>query len=130
MCDDVKIKKENVLYKSAKLDVEFACYMVNVDGKGELETLLRVIKSQESVYADCLEAWKSCLEENGKTISKKDFTKFWINNYIKFDTCTKHESKQKDRKCNDEKAMKKDIWDFEHEALSGLKDFLKLINES
>lgn len=130
VCDDVKIEKENVLYKSAKLDVKFACYMVNVDGKGELETLLRVIKSRESVYADCLEAWKSCLAENGKSISKKDFDKFWINNYLRFDTCTKLQSKQKYRKCNNEEAMKKDIWDFEHEALSGLKDFLKLTNES
>ncbi len=40
-------------------DIQLACYFTNVDGKGELETVLKLIKSQDSTYADCLERWKT-----------------------------------------------------------------------
>jgi hypothetical protein len=62
---------------------EFACYFTNVDGQGELEMILKVIKSQDSTYADCLEDWRNCLPNQGKLIRDKDFDKFWISTYMK-----------------------------------------------
>ena len=72
----------------------------NVHGKGELETVLKAIKSQESIYADCLESWREYLEGKGKKINNKDFDKFWIANYVRFDTCSRNDKKQAGQKCN------------------------------
>ncbi|CAA6813620.1 MAG: Unknown protein [uncultured Aureispira sp.] len=38
--------------------VEIACHFMNVDGQGELETVLRAIKTKESPHADCLNTWR------------------------------------------------------------------------
>ena len=66
------------------------------------------------------------MEEKEEKVSDPIFTKFWVNNYLRFDTCTKEEQKQISEKCNFEKALEKDVWNFEHQALDSLKDFLKL----
>jgi len=115
------------------IEFQFACYFTNIDGSGELETLLRNIKTQDSTYADCLEAWKICLHECNKEISNKDFDKFWISNYIRFDTCLKKEKGQANRKCSISEVgfkyvmeNKTHIWDFTHPSLLELKNFLNL----
>lgn len=124
--DELIVDHINELKFSNNLEVEFAVYVTNVAGKGELETLLKSIKSKNSDYADCLEAWRSCLKTKSKSISNKDFDKFWINNYLRFDTCSNQEKKQANRKCSGEYAIKKDIWDLNHANLSDLKTFLQL----
>lgn len=111
--------------------VKFACYFTNVDQKGELETLLKIIKTKDSTYADCLESWRQCLENKGKQISQKDFDKFWLNNYIRYDTCSKTERKQAGKYCsminfNYIMENKKDIWNFDHLILDEVKMFLNL----
>ncbi|MEH2132772.1 MAG: DUF3226 domain-containing protein [Nostoc sp.] len=113
------------------LNIQLACYFTNLDGQGELETVLKSIKSQDSVHADCLKSWKNCLQQHGQKISVKDFNKFWVDMYIRFDTCSKSEKKQAERKCSmkgfDYVMMKEPaIWNFEHHALNDLKDFLRL----
>lgn len=114
--------------------IQVACYFVNVNGIGELETLLKVIKSQDSTYADCLSAWQVCLQHNGKSlVTSKDFDKFWISNYLRFDTCSNRDKKQAERKCSLTgfdyiMSNKRHIWDFEHPALDELKVFLKMFD--
>ena len=112
---------------SAKL----ACYFTNVEGKGELETLLKAIKARDSPYADCLDSWKTCIENLGNKINQKDFDKFWISNYIRYDTCSNQEQKQAGRKCSMSgfdyvMEHKKDIWDWDNPILDDLKEFFKL----
>ncbi len=124
ICSDVKLTQINEFVKSAELDVEIGCYIMNVDGSGELDTVLKAIKNKESIHADCLESWKECLEQKGKEITKKDFDKFWVSNYLRFDTCSKEEKKQADKKCKGEVAIKKDIWNFDSPVLGDLKSFL------
>jgi len=123
-----------------KFDISIACYLVNVDENGELETLLKAIKSKESPYADCLEVWRDCIEnrlkagtseEKEKIISKKEFDKFWLNNYIRFDTCSQKERKQAEKKCSIKQFKyvlenKRDIFDFDHPVLRNFKNFLTL----
>ena len=114
-------------------NVEIACYFTNVDGQGELETVLKRIKNKDSVYADCLEKWRLCLEQNGKKISEKDFDKFWISNYIRFDTCSNKEKGQAERKCSMQNfdyvlENKKSIFNFDDALLDDIKSFLKLFN--
>lgn len=115
-------------------NIQVACYFVNINGFGELETLLKAIKSQDSTYADCLSSWQSCIEKHHKQIvSQKEFDKFWISNYIRFDTCSKRDKQQAEKKCSmsgfDYVMTKKQyIWDFEHAALGELKEFLKMFD--
>ena len=105
-------------------EIEFLYYITNVEGFGELETVLKEIKKNDSIYADCLNAWQECLPED-KKIKKKDFDKFWVQIYQRYDCCSKKEAKQTDKKCNNEVSLKeKDIWNFEHEILNNLKEFL------
>ncbi|MBV5279564.1 MAG: hypothetical protein J0647_11215 [Campylobacteraceae bacterium] len=102
---------------------------MNVDGVGELDTVLKAIKTEDSTYADCLESWKTCLEEKGKSISLKDFDKFWVNNYIRYDTCSNQDKRQAGRKCNTEVGIKKDIWNFDNSILDDLKAFLLFLSK-
>lgn len=115
------------------LNVQLACYFTNLDGQGELETVLKAIKQKESIHADCLESWKNCLVNNGKTIKDKDFDKFWVNIYVRFDTCSNNDKKQAGRKCSMgafDYVMenKSEIWDLEHPTLESLNQFLGLFN--
>lgn len=108
------------------LTVELACYFTNVDGKGELETVLKAIKNQESVHADCLEEWRKCIQAKGKKLTDKEFDKFWVNIYQRFDCCSKQEKSQAARKCDPKASVKdKKIYDFDSPVLDGLKEFLK-----
>jgi len=114
-------------------ELKIACFLTHVDGKGELETVLKAIKTKESPYADCLSAWKKCLSECNKDISDKDFDKFWLNNYIRFDTCSSEERRQANRKCSISEfeyvmKNKKDVFNFEDTVLDDVKNFLKMFN--
>ncbi len=115
----------------AEFNIQLACYLTNVDGQGELETVLKVIKNRTSIYADCLESWKACLQSQHKTITIKEFDKFWVSMYLRFDTCSDDEKRQAERKCSMkgfEYVMKEKvtIWDFENSILDDLKHFLQL----
>jgi uncharacterized protein YqgV (UPF0045/DUF77 family) len=122
---------ELIRYEIEGVEVEIACFFTNIEGKGELETVLKVIKNQKSTYADCLQSWKDCLIKNGKSISDKEFDKFWVSNYVRFDTCSNKESKQAGNKCslqNFDYVLQKTppVFDWEHDALNELKGFLNL----
>jgi len=114
------------------ISVEFKIYIIQVNGKGELEDILKIISTKDSYFADCLEDWKKCLEEKNITIADKIFNKFWINNYIMYDSCNSSKHKgNKSKYCIFEYAIKeKDIWNFDHEILDELKEFLKELGEN
>lgn len=81
----------NTFYKiqiDADNSIEIACHFTNVDGKGELETLLKAIKTEDSPHADCLNVWKTCIETRGQSITQKEFDKMWMSNYLRLDTCS------------------------------------------
>ncbi len=110
---------------------EVACHFTNVDGKGELETVLKHIKTQDSTHADCLEKWRKYLNENNKEISDKEFDKFWISNYIRFDTCSNKDKWQSERKCSMKNfdyvlEHKPHIFNFDEPILNDLKIFVQL----
>jgi len=110
---------------------KLACYFTNVGGKGELETLLKAIKAIESPHADCLDSWKTCIESQGQEIDRKDFDKFWVSIYLRYDTCSNQEQTQAGKKCSMSgfdyvMEHKKDIWDWNNPALDDLKEFFRL----
>lgn len=106
--------------------IQFSIFIMNIDGKGELETLLKAIKSNDSIIADCLDAWQQCIPKE-KQLKAKDFDKQWIQIYQRYDCCNKKEKKQAERKCNNEISLKeKQIYNFDADIpeLNALKDFL------
>src|SRR4028118_1625383 len=112
-------------------NAKLACYFTNVGGKGELETLLKAIKARESPHADCLNSWKTCRESQGQEIDRKDFDKFWVSIYLRYDTCSNQEQTQAGKKCSMSgfdyvMEHKKDIWDWDNPALDDLKEFFTL----
>ena len=133
---DISISEANQLFDiiiDDNTSFQLACHFTNVDGKGELETVLKTIKTQESPFADCLHEWQRCLQANGKDISQKDFDKFWLSNYVRFDTCSRNDKKQSEGKCsiqNFDYVMenKSQIFDFDNNLLEDLKRFLALFN--
>jgi len=126
---DIQEKIDLVFGKDTK--VKFRIYIMNIKGVGELEDILKAIKVKDSPYSDCLYNWKECLESQNIEVSDKIFNKFWINNYIMYDTCISRKHKgQKSKYCIFEYAIKeKDIWDFDHKILNDLKKFLKELGE-
>jgi hypothetical protein len=49
--------------------LEIACFFVHIDGQGEMESVLKAIKCEDSTFADCLDTgWKQCLESKGVKI--------------------------------------------------------------
>ncbi len=106
------------------ISIPIGCHLLNIGGKGNLETVLKTIHNQDATQADCLESWRNCIEQKDKSIKDSDFDKFWVQIYMRYDQCTKKEQKQAGRKCNTEASMQKDIWDFEHDCLSDLRAFL------
>ena len=106
---DLEITEANTWYKSESLDAHFSCHILNVKGHGELETLLKTIKSQPSLYADCLETWRNCVATQNQKITDKEFDKFWVSIYQRYDCCSSKEQRQAGTKCNPEASFQKDI---------------------
>ncbi len=107
----------------------FSIYIMNIKGEGELETVLKEIKSKDSTIADCLESWQECLPTE-KKLKQKDFDKFWIQIYQRYDCCTKTEQKRAGEKCNNQKSFSKEIYNFENPILEDLKVFLRDLGEN
>jgi len=116
-----------------KIIIELACYFMNVEGIGELETVLKAIKVKESLYADCLQNWRDCLKSHNQEISDKFFDKHWLHYYIRYDTCSDEEQRLAGDYCDVRKLdyvfkNKPDIFNFDHEVLNELKAFLRMFN--
>lgn len=113
-------------------DVQFACHFVNLNGKGEIEDILKAIKKQNSPVADCVdEHLKECLKNKNEELRDKDLVKIWINHYQRYDTLAKE--KRNYTNTTWESVMQKrasDLFDFDIDLieLNGLKNFLNLMN--
>jgi hypothetical protein len=105
---------------------QLACYFTNLGGEGELDNILKEIATSDSSYAECLKGWIACLENQEITFKPKDLLKEWVRVYARYDTCKGRERNQADRKCSLKAALQKPIWNFDHDCLNQLKDFLKL----
>ena len=127
---DSDLDNINKFVKDEESEVEFSCYITNIEGNGELETLLRELADEKSIFADCLESWQECLERNEKTIKQKEFDKFWIQIYQRYDCCSNKERKRAGEKCNNRISFEKNIYNFDKDIkeLKSLKSFLRLFN--
>ncbi|MBD2666396.1 hypothetical protein B6N60_04236 [Richelia sinica FACHB-800] len=123
-----------VATKEDNIGLKLGCYFTNIDQTGELETVLKAIKTQPSPHADCLYTWRNCVHKSEIIISDKEFDKFWFSIYLRYDTCSHQESKQAGKKCSMSEFAyvlehKSHILDFESSILDDLKNFLRLFAE-
>ncbi|MBX7241216.1 MAG: hypothetical protein K1X92_05650 [Bacteroidia bacterium] len=117
-----------------EVSVDVACHLVNLDGKGEIEDILKAIKTQDSPIADCVDKLlPECLNANHeKELREKDLVKLWINHYIRFDTLVKNNRNQANTKWENVMKKRSDIFDFGKEVkeLSEIKEFLNMFMNS
>lgn len=108
-----------------EFNVAISCHIVNIDGYGELETILKAIASGSKQFVNCLDDWRQCLKNNDSDLSDKHFNKFWLNIYQRYDSCSKRERTNPDKDCSFQASLDKDIWNFEHTCLEELKAYLR-----
>jgi hypothetical protein len=130
--------------------IQIACFFTNIDGQGELETILKAIKNQESTFADCIyTGWLNCLINQGKKLGKrgescdisdKEILKLWVDFYKRFDTLPRNKRDE----CNTDwrgimtgftknnkklsKARGIEIFDLNSPKLDGIKSFLRMFD--
>ncbi|HHC11110.1 MAG TPA: hypothetical protein ENK99_01790 [Campylobacterales bacterium] len=112
------------------LNVEFCIHIINVNGFGELEDLLRNITAFKPNMANCLDSWQECL--NDQKLTDKEFNKLWIQVYEKYDCCTKEEQENMKDNCNKKKLLEdKKVYKFDADIkeLEELKKFLQEFGE-
>lgn len=134
--DIPQLSKINQFIKIAidqNTEIELACFFIHLNGKGELEDLLRETKIYNSPHADCLETWRRCLNDKEIEKTDKEINKLWLHYLIRYDVCTLKEQENASKYCNlefilNDPSRKEKIFDFNHECLSELKTFLCLFN--
>lgn len=121
-------EQEPITIKVGEHTIELSCFVMQVNGIGELSTMLKAIKpaSKSSKFADCLEKWWECADAEKKIIDQVEFDKSWYHYYIKWDNSSHQERQQANKYCTLEYSLnyKKDIWDFENKILDDLKTYL------
>jgi hypothetical protein len=130
----LKEEQEPIEIKVGDHIVELSCFIMNVNGEGELSTMLRTIKpeNKSSTFADCLEKWWECADAEKKVIDQVEFDKNWYHYYIKWDNSSHKERQQASKYCSLEYSLnhKKDIWNFENEILNNLKKYLSTFSNT
>lgn len=114
-------------------------WLMNVNGKGELMTVLREIKKQNSSIADCIQV--CCSQKND--FNQKAFDDDWSHLYMKWDCCSLKERKShinfslalkldETKMTEDEKKVAVEnnyqklvnAWDFGHNSIELLRNYL------
>jgi hypothetical protein len=130
----LKKEQEPIEIKVGVHTVELSCFIMNVNGEGELSTMLKAIKPENktSTFADCLEKWWECADAEKRIIDQVEFDKNWYHYYIKWDNSSHQERQQANKYCSLEYSLnhKKDIWDFENEILNALKNYLSTFSNA
>lgn len=104
-------------------NLKFICHILNVNGNGELEDLLKLITKKENIYTKCLKQLEECLVFDSKIYPLKKFNKEFIFTYGKSIMIEENREFTKD-----ELYSNFDYWNFEHPTLNNLKTFLYQFN--
>ena len=120
-----EIKNKIKLVFGKNTNINFQIHILNIDGYGELEDILKKIVSNNPIMANCIDSWQKCLAD--KKLDNKDLNKLWVQVYEKYDCCTKEEQKNMKNNCNKNILLEdKKIYNFDAKIkeLEDLKKFL------
>ena len=112
------------------LVIEFSCHFVGLEGKGEIEDILKAIKTQDSPIADCVDRHLPiCLKLTDEELRDKELVKLWFNNYQRYDTLPKNQRKSPFTTTRHIMEHRLDLFDFDKvlPELDNLKNFLKMM---
>lgn len=106
--------------------LELSLFVMNVNGAGEMNSMLRIISTQPSNFADCLQHWKVCADPKSEIISNNEFDKLWVHYFIRWDNSTKEQRANSNKNCTIKAVLenKPQIFDFENKSLDDLKNYL------
>ncbi len=131
----IKQKSESELFLriNDKKNILVSCYFIEDNIVTNLELLLKSITTIEPIAANCLSNWYDCVKASERNIRRSDYLKFWREVYIRYDYCSdKKLLKHAADNCTVDKSYsnlliedKKKAWNFDHEILNKLKEFLK-----
>jgi hypothetical protein len=108
------------------------CYIFNIDGKGELEDILKEIRKDKNTKSPmCLDKFVKCLGGFNDAYPEKEYKKnfIWFYGYDCIKTKESDTEKTKDKLKNYE-YYSSDYLNLEHDALNGLKTFLSLFKDA
>jgi len=109
-------------------EISFACHFIGLPNEanqkqGEIENILKAIKTQPSPIADCFD---KNIAQCHPTISKKDALKLWFNNYHRYDQPPKLDASS--TSMAGIMARHNNLFDFDSPILADLKKFIRLFN--
>lgn len=107
------------------------CHIINTNGKGELEDLLKEIRTwKEAPTPKCLDQFVACLTDFNEAYPEKEYKKNFIYFYG-YDCMKKAGLPIEELKSTLKNGAYylPPYWDFTHEKLNGLKQFLELFRE-
>jgi hypothetical protein len=113
------------------VQVGFSCHFVHLNNRGEIEDILKAIKSKPSPIADCVdEHLPICSQLNETELREKDMVKLWFNHYQRYDTLSKKERKSPFTTIEYIMKNRTDIFDFDKNIveLNELKSFLSMMS--
>jgi len=108
--------------------VNIFCYLFNIDGQGELEDILKEIRIDKNTKATiCLDQFVECLEGFTEAYSEKEYKKNFIYFYG-YDCINKEglNAQETKLKIKDYGYYSPQYWNFEHDRLKELRQFLEL----
>lgn len=114
------------------LAIKFACYFVHLNNRGEIEDILKAIKTEPSPIADCIDSHlPECLEvNNDDELREKDLVKLWFNHYQRYDTLPKEKRKSPYTTTQYIMENRVHLFDFDKDIveLNELKTFLSMMS--
>ena len=121
--------------KVGKAEAQFACFFVGLNGRGEMEDILKSVAKNPAPLADCVNAClPKCLSElETSSFREKDLVKLWVENYVRYDVLPKKE--RNDKFTSKEKVMLASprFFDFDRSDvpdLQAIKAFLQMLVSS
>ena len=110
-----------------KINILFACYFVGLTEngvkKGEIEDILKAIKTKPSPVADCVDKnLPICLKLKPEKLKDKDLVKLWVNNYVRYDTLEKKDRSAKLTKWENVMKDRLELFDFNNTEIADFKE--------
>lgn len=119
-----------ITYENKTLNI--FCCIVNIGGKGELEDILREIRTDKNAEIPiCLDRFVQCMNGFNEAYAEKEYKKNFIYFYgfecLRKEGFTPDDLKSKLKKYE---YYVPQYWDFSHEKLKDIKVFLELFSDA
>ncbi len=124
------IELTSVICNYEDLEIEFSYFLMqNSHGIGELIDVLKEIKINDSIIADCV---NNCFQQK-VDYTNKEISDDWLHIFLKWDSCNFNERRSnKNFRLDEKETIEKlyTIFDFENKTLDNLKNYLSTFSSA